>query len=135
MPALELTGTWTFDAETSDPMIDAWAAQEVRYQIEQHAAFIVLDFQVEDTQNNTQTYGWNGTIERFERGGRLVEEAARWTDAGRTLEIVGRHWAPNTPAEKTEYRFTYTARNNILTFVQVNESGTTTWRFLRERMP
>ena len=133
MPAVELTGTWLFDPDTSDPMIDAWASSEIRYEINQQGAFIVLDFRVKDSESNTQSYRWDATIQRFERGGRQVEEAARWTDAGRMLEIVGRHWSAETPEERIEYRFTYTARNNVLTFVQENESGTTVWRFARQR--
>jgi len=135
MPAVELTGTWLFDPDTSDPMIELWAASEIRYEINQQGAFIVLEFRVADVESNTQSYRWGAKIERFERGGRQVEEAARWTDAGRMLEIVGRHWSLETPAQKSEYRFTYRARNNVLTFVQENETGTTVWRFVRQRLP
>ena len=116
-------------------MIDAWAASEIRYEINQQGAFIVLEFRVADVESNTQSYRWDARIERFERGGWQVEEAARWTDAGRMLEIVGRHWSFETPEQKSAYRFTYTARNNVLTFVQENEFGTTVWRFVRESMP
>ena len=135
MPAVELTGTWLFDPDTSDPMIGAWASSEIRYEINQQGAFIVMAFRVKDVESNTQRYRWDAKIERFQRGGRQVEEAARWTDAGRMLEVVGRIWNPETPEQKSEYRFTYTARNDVLTFVQENESGTTVWRFARERMP
>ncbi len=135
MPAVELTGTWLFDPEISDPMVGAWATHEIRYEINQQGAFIVLDFRVKDVESNTQSYSWDAKIQRFERGGRRVEEAARWTDGGRMLEVVGRHWSPETPEQKSEYRFAYTARNNVLTFVQENESGTTVWRFVRERLP
>ena len=63
----------------------------------------------------------------------LVEEAARWTEAGRMLEVLGRHWDPAVPDEKADYRFTYEMRGEELTFVQESESGTTVWRFAKER--
>ncbi len=135
MPAVELTGTWLFDPDASDPMVAAWAESEIRYEINQQAAFIVLDFQVKGIESNTQTYRWGATIERFERGGRQVEEAARWTGAGRVLEIIGRHWNPSSPDDKIDYRFTYRAQSDVLTFVQENESGATVWRFVLERIP
>ena len=115
-------------------MIDAWAASEIRYEISQQATFIVLDFRVKDVASNRQSYRWGATVEHFERGGLQVQEAARWTNAGRTLEVVGRHWDPQTPEQKTEYRFTYAERAGVLTFVQENESGATVWRFVRERI-
>lgn len=130
-----MTGTWVFDAAASDPMIDAWSGGEVKYVIVHQAAFIVLEFQVPEMGVNTQRYSWNGIVHRFDRGGRQVEEAARWTEAGRMLEIVGRDWDPMRPEERSEYRFTYTMNGDHLTFVQEAGSGTTVWRFSRQRLP
>ncbi len=107
--------------------------ERVKYVISHQAAFIVLEFQVPEVQSNTQRYSWNGVIQRFERGPRQVEEAARWTDAGRMLEIVGRDWDPTVSEERSEYRFTYVMDGDQLTFVQESESGTTVWRFSRQR--
>ena len=47
-------------------MIDAWAASEIRYEINQQGAFIVLEFRVADVESNTQSYRWDARIERFE---------------------------------------------------------------------
>jgi len=124
-----MTGEWTFNAGASDPMLSSWQDRVVKYRINQQAAFIVLEFLVEGSQSNTQRYTWDGTIQRFERGGRQVEEAARWTDAGRTLEIAGRHWDPTEPEERVEYRFAYRMKGDRLEFVQSDEAGETVWRF------
>lgn len=131
LPAVDLTGEWVFDPEASDPMLSSWEGQRVAYEIQQQGAFIILDFKVPGSQSNRQRYSWDGTIQRFERGGRLVEEAARWTEAGRVLEVAGRHWDPETPEEREEYRFTYTARGEVLEFVQESATGRTVWRFDR----
>jgi hypothetical protein len=131
LPAVDMSGTWVFDPDSSDPMLSTWQGREVTYEIIQQAAFIILDFKVTGSESNRQRYSWDGTIQRFDRGGRLAEEAARWTDAGRTLEIVGRHWDPETPGERAEYRFTYQLRNDQLVFVQESDSGRTVWRFDR----
>lgn len=133
LPAVDLTGEWLFNAGTSDPMLATWEGQRVVYEISQQGAFVILDFKVPGSQSNRQRYSWDGTIQRFERGGRLVEEAARWTEAGRVLEIAGRHWDPQSPEEREEYRFTYTLRGDVLTFVQRNATGETVWRF--DRIP
>jgi len=130
-----MTGSWLFDPDGSDPMPESWQGKEVRYEINQQGAFIVLDFRVPGSGSNEQTYRWDSTIARFERGGRLVEEAARWTEAGRMLEIAGRHWDPATPEDRTTYRFAYTLRGDVLTFVTEDETGRTAWRFRRERDP
>jgi hypothetical protein len=133
LPALDLTGTWTFDAADSDPMLSDWAEHEVIYEVTQHSAYIVLDFRVPGIESNTQRYRWDSQVEHFERGGRNVEEAARWTRAGSVLEVIGRHWNPATPNEREEYRFTYEVRGDQLIFVQSSDSGSTTWRFSRVR--
>jgi hypothetical protein len=133
LPAVDLTGTWTFDASRSDPMLSDWQDAEVSYEINQQAAFIILEFKVPGSQSNTQRYRWDGTIQRFERGGRVVEEAARWTEAGRTLQIAGRHWDPTEPEEREEYGFFYRMRGDELEFVQENASGRTVWRFRRQQ--
>lgn len=131
LPAVDLTGEWVFNPDASDPMLSSWEGLRVAYDIRQQGAFIILDFDVPGSQSNRQRYSWDGTIQRFERGGRLVEEAARWTDAGRVLEIAGRHWNPESPGEREEYRFTYTVADDVLTFVQENSTGRTVWRFDR----
>ncbi len=133
LPADDLTGKWIFDAASSDPMLDAWADSEVYYEINQQAGSIIMDFRVPGMQSNQQIYRWDSTISRFERSGREVEEAARWADAGRMLEIAGRHWDPATPEDRTYYRFTYEVDGDVLTFVQESDSGSTVWRFHRER--
>jgi hypothetical protein len=133
LPAVDMTGTWVFDADGSDPMLAVWQDREVKYEINQQAAFILLEFVVPGSQSNTQRYSWDGTIHRFERGGRTVEEAARWTRAGRMLEIAGRHWDPTAPEDRTEYRFTYEVRGDRLVFTQESDTGTTIWRFDRVR--
>ena len=132
-PSIDLTGTWNFDPERSDPMLTVWQEKEVRYEINQHPTFIVLEFLVEGGRSNRQTYRWDGTLHRFERGERQVEEAARWTRGGRALEVRGRHWDPLSPDEIVEYGFLYEARGNTLTFTQENETGRTVWRFVRSR--
>ena len=135
LPAVDMTGTWLFDAAASDPMLESWKGRGVKYVISHQAAFIVLEFQVPEVQSSTQRYSWNGVIQRFERGPRQVEEAARWTEAGRMLEIVGRDWDPTVSEERSEYRFTYVMDGDQLTFVQESESGRTVWRFSRQRLP
>ncbi len=133
LPADDLTGKWDFDPANSDPMLTDWADLEVYYEINQQGGFIVLDFRVTGAQSNNQTHRWDGTISRFERAGRQVEEAARWTDAGRVLEIAGRHWDPGSPEERTYYRFTYEVDGDVLTFVQESDGVRTVWRFNRDR--
>ena len=135
LPAVDLSGSWLFDAEHSDPMLSEWAESEVRYVISQQSAFIVLEFRSGTEQANTQTYVWDGTIKEFQRGGRQVQEAARWTRAGRRLEVVGRHWSQGEPGAVEHYRFTYEQRAGVLTFVQESERGQTVWRFVKEREP
>ena len=131
LPAVDMTGTWVFDPAGSDPMLADWQGREVIYEINHQAAFIILEFRVQGAQSNTQRYNWDGTIQRFERGGRVVEEAARWTDAGRTLQIAGRHWDPTEPEDRVEYGFRYRMRGDVLDFVQDNDTGNTVWRFQR----
>ncbi len=134
-PAVDMTGTWLFDPAVSDPMIGAWEGHEVMYVISHQAAFIMLEFRVPGVQSNMQRYTWHGTIQRFERAGRQVEEAARWTDGGRLFEVAGRHWDPTAPEDRSEYRFTYEVIGDQLTFVQESETGKTAWRFSRQRAP
>jgi hypothetical protein len=133
LPAVDLSGTWVFDPAQSDPMLAEWSEHEVRYEIRQESARIILDFRVGEAGINTQTYRWDGTIQRFERGDRQVQEAARWTDAGETLEVAGRHWSPLAPDERVHYRFAYSRRGDVLTFVQENDAGRTRWAFVRGR--
>jgi len=135
LPAVDMTGTWLFDPESSDPLLSVWEGHEVKFEIQHQAAFIVLEFKVPGIRSDTQRYTWNGIVKRFERDGRQVEEAARWTNAGRMLEVVGRHWEPTTPEERFEYRLTYVMRGNELTFVQESGGGRTIWRFIRQRLP
>ncbi len=135
LPAVDLSGSWLFDAEHSDPMLREWAEGEVRYVINHQPAFIVLEFRAGSEPTNAQTYRWDGTIAEFQRGARQVQEAARWTRAGRRLEVVGRHWDPEEPEAVEHYRFTYEPRGDVLTFVQENESGRTVWLFVKEREP
>ena len=133
IPLVDLSGTWVFDPQGSDPMLEPWRDREVRYEIGQHPAHIVLEFRVEGGRSNTQTYRWDGTVHRFQRDVRNVEEAARWTRGGRKLEVRGRHWDPETPDEIVEYSFSYERRGPVLTFIQGNATGTTVWRFVLER--
>lgn len=133
LPSVDMTGTWVFDPSTSDPMLVVWQDRDVSYEINHQAAFIILEFKVRGAESNVQRYRWDGTIQQFERGGRLVEEAARWTDAGRTLQVAGRHWDPGEPDVRVEYRFSYRMRGDVLEFVQENDTGNTVWRFRRER--
>ena len=135
LPAVDLSGSWLFDAERSDPMLGEWAEREVRYVIDQRSASILLEFRAGGEQANAQTYRWDGVIKEFQRGARQVQEAARWTLAGRRLEVAGRHWNPGEPEALEHYRFTYETRGDVLTFVQENESGRTVWRFVKEREP
>jgi len=134
VPAVELTGTWVFDPDSSDPMLESWEGREVVYEITQGAGNIILEFQVGGGSANRQAYRWDGTVKGFARGGRQVEERARWTDAGRVLEIYGKHWDPMAPEEVTEYWFRYELSGDVLTFTQTDASGgTTVWRFQRRR--
>ena len=135
LPSVDLSGSWLFDATQSDPMLGEWADLEVRYVIDHQSAFIALEFRADSERANAQTYRWDGTIEEFERGDRQVQEAARWTRAGRRLEVAGRHWSPDDPEAVEHYRFTYELRGEVLTFVQESESGQTVWRFVKEREP
>lgn len=135
VPAVDLTGTWRFDPTASDPMLEAWRGRTVRYRIAQHPGRIDLEFVVEGGLSTRQTYRWDGSARRFQRGEAEVEERARWTDGGRTLEVVGRWWLPAEPEETHRYRFLYRAAADTLTFTQEDDSGTTVWVFVRERTP
>ena len=132
LPSVDLSGSWLFDAEQSDPMLGEWAEREVRYVINHQAAFIALEFRAGSEQTNAQTYRWDGTIHQFERGTRQVQEAARWTRGGRRLEVLGRHWNQGEPEAVEHYLFTYEARGDVLTFVQESDTGQTVWRFVKE---
>lgn len=133
VPSVDFTGTWVFDPDSSDPMLETWAGREVVYEITQGPGNIVLEFRVEGGSANRQLYRWDGTVNRFERGGRQVEERARWTDAGRVLEVRGEHWDTTAPDDVTGYRFRYELSGDVLTFRQTDASGTTVWRFVRRR--
>ena len=132
LPAVDLSGTWVLNAEHSDPLPTDWQDLKVEYLITQLSAHIQLVFTV-GVEQNGQTYRWDNKIEQFERGGRLVEETARWAEGGRVFEVRGRHWNPQEPEVKDEYRFTYTVRGEELTFVQESRGGKTTWRFDLDR--
>ena len=133
MPATDLSGTWVFEPEDSDPMLSVWADKNPRYDIQQYAAFIVLTFRVDEDQPNRQRYAWDGSIARFERGAQQVEEAARWTDAGLVLEVRGRSFDPEAPEDATMYGFTYELVSDHLVFTQTSDTGETVWRFARQR--
>lgn len=133
VPSVDLTGDWVFLPERSDPMLEVWRDREVSYRIDQYPTHIVLEFRAQGGASNTQTYRWDGTVHRFERDTTEVEEMARWTAAGRELEVEGRWWESASPAEVHAYAFRYSVAGNVLSFVQRDDSGTTTWRFLRQR--
>jgi len=132
LPAVDLSGTWVLNAENSDSLPSDWEGKKVEYLITQLSANIQLVFTV-GVEQNGQTYRWDNKIERFERGGRQIEEAARWGRGGRVLEVRGRHWNPQEPDVKEEYLFSYTVRGEELTFVQESRGGKTTWRFDLDR--
>lgn len=133
VPTVDLSGTWVFDPDSSDPMLEGWEGRRVVYEITQALGRIVLEFRVEEGSTNRQSYRWDGTVKRFERGGRQVEERARWTDAGRVLEIHGKHWDSTAPEEATEYSFRYELSGDVLSFHQIGAAGRTVWRFVRRR--
>lgn len=133
VPAVDLSGTWVFDPESSDPMLEGWEGREVVYDISQGPGTIILEFRVEEGSTSRQAYRWDGTIRRFERGGRKVEERARWTEAGRVLEIQGKHWDPTAPEEVTEYGMRYELSGDVLSFIQTDAGGRILWRFTRRR--
>ena len=133
IPLVDLTGTWGFDPQASDPMIEIWRDKKVSYRIDQQSSFIVLEFLVGEGQTSQQRYLWNGTVHRFQRGAADVEEMARWSAAGRTLEVIGRGWDRDAPDEINYYSLRYVTRGRQLTFVQENDTGKTVWVFDRER--
>lgn len=133
VPMVDLSGTWRFDPEGSDPMVEAWRGREVLYHVRQGSGRIVLVFAPEDGRSNRQVYRWDGSVSRFERGDASVAERARWTEGGRVLEVVGRWWLNEEESNVHAYRFTYALRGDRLTFVQSDDSGTTSWHFQRAR--
>lgn len=133
IPVVDLSGSWRFDPGSSDAMVAEWAGREIHYQIQQNPTHIVLDFEVEGGYSSQQRYRWDGTVRRSTRDSTVIEEIARWTEAGRALEVAGRWWLQDTPDEITTYRLRYEMRFDRLTFVQTNATGTTVWRFVRER--
>jgi len=133
IPVVDLTGSWLFDPDASDPMIAAWRDREVRYQITQQPNHIDFEFNVEGGFSTLQTYRWDGTVTRFSRSGAEVEEIARWTRAGRVLEVRGRWWPEDTPNDVTTYELSYELSVFKITFTQTNESGSTVWTFVKER--
>ena len=133
IPVVDLTGSWLFDPDASDPMIEAWRDREVRYQISQQPDHIDFEFLVEGGYSTKQSYRWDGTVTRFDRSGAQVEEIARWTDAGRVFEVRGRWWPEDTPDDIAVYELRYALHILEITFTQTNESGSTVWTFVKER--
>lgn len=132
LPIVDLTGTWLFVPEDSDPMVEIWQGRQVEYVVTQTGDRIVLDFRPEDGRRNVQGYRWNGTVSSFRRGDAEVRERARWTDGGRSLVIEGRWWTPDDLETINAYTFVYRLDGpNELVFVQRDEHGETTWRFER----
>ncbi|MFW6198458.1 MAG: hypothetical protein ACOC5E_01405, partial [Acidobacteriota bacterium] len=132
LPVVDLSGTWVFDPEISDPMVDAWRGRRVEYRVEQQSDFIRLEFRPEDGQGNNQTYRWNGRVIAFERGSTEVRELAAWVDGGRVLEVVGRWWSPEDITDIHSYTFRYSLQGfDVLVLEQVDPHGSTTWRFQR----
>ena len=133
-PQVDLTGTWVFDAATSDVMVEAWRDREVLYVVDQQMDRIVFDFSPEDGQRNVQGYRWNGSVSEFERGTAEVRERARWTGGGRIFEVEGRWWPTENTAEVTKYTFLYRLEGlDRLALTQRDEHGETVWRFHRRR--
>lgn len=134
LPMVDLSGTWVFDPEVSDPMVEAWRGRRVEYRIDQQSDFIRLEFRPEDGQGNVQTYRWDGRVIAFERGTTEVRELAAWVEGGRTLEILGRWWSPEDITEIHSYSFRYRLEGfDVIAFEQSDPHGTTTWRFRRQR--
>jgi hypothetical protein len=133
IPVVDLTGTWLFDPDESDPMVEPWNGREIRYQISQQPDHIDFEFVVEGGYSTTQSYRWDGTVTRFNRSGSDAEEIARWTDAGRVFEVRGRWWPEDTPDDVSTYELRYELRVFRITFTQTNDSGSTAWTFVRER--
>lgn len=131
VPSVDLTGTWRFLPDRSDPMLETWRGEEVLYRIRQESGRIVLEFVPGGGRTNEQTYRWDGSTAEFERGETQVRERARWSQSGRTLEIVGRWWLNTEPTEIHEYTYRYRLERSLLVFEQRDDSGTTTWRFRR----
>ncbi|MFQ5742073.1 MAG: hypothetical protein ACE5HV_00635 [Acidobacteriota bacterium] len=132
-PAVDFSGSWRFDAGHSDPMLEVWRGRQISYRIDQQPSHIVLEFVVEGGHTSTQTYRWDGTVHRYEKGMTQVEEIARWTGAGRILEVAGHRWPLNTPDRVESYTFRYQVAADVLSFSQVNDTGTTVWKFVRSR--
>lgn len=131
IPTVDLSGSWRFDPERSDPMVEAWRGIEILYRIEQQPDHIVLEFLPEGEEGaNIQVYRWDGTLRRDRRGRTEIAERARWTDGGRVLEVHGRSWIPGIEEEPYRYHFRYSLRRGTLTFTQADDSGATTWRFV-----
>lgn len=132
VPLVDLSGTWVFLPDASDPMVEAWRDREIVYVITQATDRIVLDFRPEDGQRNLQGYRWDGSVSSFERGDAEVRERARWTDGGRTLMVEGRWWSPDDTGSITAYTFLYRLEGtNRLEFRQQDDQGETVWRFAR----
>ena len=133
IPVVDLTGSWLFDPDASDPMAEAWREREVRYEVSQQPDHIDFEFVVEGGYSVAQSYRWDGTVTRFNRSGAEVEEIARWTDAGRVFEIRGRWWQGDTPDDVAVYELRYTLRFFEITLTQTNDTGSTVWTFVKER--
>lgn len=132
VPLVDLSGSWSFLADESDPMVEVWRGREILYVVTQSPDRIVLDFRPEDGRRNAQGYRWDGTIAAFERGDAQVRERARWTDGGRTLVVEGRWWDPTRTDDVNAYTFRYRLDGpDVLEFTQRDEYGETVWRFAR----
>ncbi len=133
IPVVDMTGSWLFDSDASDPMVEAWRERDVRYQISQQPDHIDFEFIVEGGYSIEQSYRWDGTVRRFNRNGSEVEEIARWTDAGRVFQIRGRRSPEDAPDDIMAYELRYELGIFKFTFTQTNETGSTVWTFVKER--
>jgi hypothetical protein len=132
VPTADLTGTWIFDAERSDPMVEVWREREVRYEINQQFDRIVVAFRPEGGEANVQTYRWDGSVNSFQRQDTEVRERARWIGQGRVLEVEGRWWPITDRDAVTAYRYEYrVGMDRTLSVRLIDEYGETTWRFRR----
>jgi len=132
VPAVDLTGLWSFVESASDPMIEVWQGREIVYEISQQTNRLVMSFRPENGEPNVQEYYWNGNVNSFQRGGAEVRERAHWIAGGRTLEVEGRWWPTDDRSTIFEYTFQYRLESSRrLLFRQIDQYGETTWRFER----
>lgn len=132
VPTVDLSGTWEFVAQGSDPMLQAWSSRPVVYEVYQQLDRIVLRFRT-GGEIVLRNLTWTGAIVPRNEDGVAFRERTRWTDGGRTLEIEGRWWLPGEAPEPERYlyRFRLDGRDTLVV-VQQDAYGATTWRFRRQ---